>query len=120
MTFNTTLNFFYNDLPIIKLKIGDKNQKYTDDDYLNNKERVDLLHIKNKIDLEDIRDWDKAKKNSNEYELIHLPSRKLKHESIAAYEPLSRSYFKMWEILHNYGFFSTRPTKRADPYSKHC
>ena len=39
MTFNTTLNFFYNDLPIIKLKIGDKNQKYTDDDYLNNKER---------------------------------------------------------------------------------
>ena len=62
MTFNTTLNFFYNDLPIIKLKIGDKNQKYTDDDYLNNKEQVDLLHIKNKIDLEDIRDWDKEEK----------------------------------------------------------
>ena len=26
------------------------------------------LHIKNKIDLEDIRDWDKAKKNSNDYD----------------------------------------------------
>jgi 23S rRNA U2552 (ribose-2'-O)-methylase RlmE/FtsJ len=106
MTFNTSINFFYNDLPIIKIRIGDKDDKYTDNDYLNNKERIALLEIKNKIDLENIRDWDKAKKNSNEYELIHLPSRKLKQESIAAYEPLSRSYFKMWEILHNYGFFT--------------
>ena len=106
MSFNNKINFFYNVPPIIKIKIGDKNEKYSDSDYLNNAERVKLLEIKNKIDLENIRDWDKAKKNSNEYELIHLPSRKVKHESIAAYEPLSRSYFKMWEILHNYGFFS--------------
>ena len=106
MTFNTSINFFYNDLPIIKIRIGDKNDKYTNSDYLNNKERIALLEIKNKIDLENIRDWDKAKKNSNDFELIHLPSRKLKQESIAAYEPLSRSYFKMWEILHNYGFFT--------------
>lgn len=113
MTFNTTLNFFYNDLPIIKIKIGTENQKYAESDYWNNSERVDLLNIKNKIDLEDIRDWDKAKKNSNDYELIHLPSRKLKHESIAAYEPLSRSYFKMWEILHNYGFF--QPDQQKAP-----
>lgn len=111
MTFNTSINFFYNDLPIIKIKIGDKDDKYTDSDYLNNKERIALLEIKNKIDLENIRDWDKAKKNSNEYELIHLPSRKLKQESIAAYEPLSRSYFKMWEILHNYGFFTLEQQK---------
>ena len=113
MTFNTTLNFFYNDLPIIKIKIGNENQKYAESDYWNNSERIDLLNIKNKIDLEDIRDWDKAKKNSNDYELIHLPSRKLKHESIAAYEPLSRSYFKMWEILHNYGFFQPDQQKTA-------
>jgi 23S rRNA U2552 (ribose-2'-O)-methylase RlmE/FtsJ len=111
MTFNTKINFFYNDLPIIKIRIGDKDDKYTDSDYLNNKERIALLEIKNKIDLENIRDWDKAKKNSNEYELIHLPSRKLKQESIAAYEPLSRSYFKMWEILHNYGFFTLEQQK---------
>jgi len=111
MTFNTSINFFYNDLPIIKIRIGDKNDKYTDSDYLNNKERVALLEIKNKIDLENIRDWDKAKKNSNDFELIHLPSRKLKQESIAAYEPLSRSYFKMWEILHNYGFFTQEQQK---------
>ena len=111
MTFNTSINFFYNDLPIIKIRIGDKNDKYTDSDYMNNTERIALLEIKNKIDLENIRDWDKAKKNSNEFELIHLPSRKLKQESIAAYEPLSRSYFKMWEILHNYGFFTLEQQK---------
>lgn len=112
MSFNNKINFFYNVPPIIKIKIGDKNEKYADSDYLNNAERVKLLEIKNKIDLENIRDWDKAKKNSNEYELIHLPSRKVKHESIAAYEPLSRSYFKMWEILHNYGFFSQDQQKK--------
>ena len=111
MTFSTNLNFFYNELPTVKIKIGNKTDKFTDLDYLNNKERVELLQIKNKIDLENIRDWDKAKKNSNDYELVHLPSRKLKHESIAAYEPLSRSYFKMWEILHNYGFFTVEQQK---------
>jgi 23S rRNA U2552 (ribose-2'-O)-methylase RlmE/FtsJ len=111
MTLSTKLNFFYNELPTVKIKIGNKTDKFTDSDYLNNKERVELLQIKNKIDLENIRDWDKAKKNSNDYELVHLPSRKLKHESIAAYEPLSRSYFKMWEILHNYGFFTVEQQK---------
>ena len=111
MTFNTKINFFYNNLPIIKIRIGNNCDKYSDSDYLNNIERKELLKIKNKIDLENIRDWDKAKKNSNEYELIHLPSRKLKQESIAAYEPLSRSYFKMWEILHNYGFFTLEQQK---------
>ena len=107
------INFFYNELPIVKIRIGDKTEKYKESDYLNNTERLELLEIKNKIDLENIRDWDKAKKNSNDYELIHLPARKLKHESIAAYEPLSRSYFKMWEILHNYGFF--QPDQQKAP-----
>ena len=51
MTFNTLLNFFYNDLPIIKIKIGTANQKYTESDYWNNSERIDLLNIKNKIDI---------------------------------------------------------------------
>ncbi len=113
MTFNKTINFFYNELPIVKIRIGDKTEKYKESDYLNNAERLELLEIKNKIDLENIRDWDKAKKNSNDYELIHLPARKLKHESIAAYEPLSRSYFKMWEMLHNYGFF--QPDQQKAP-----
>ena len=43
--------------------------------------------------------WDKGKKLSNEYELIHLPNKNYKSESISKYEPLSRSYFKLWEML---------------------
>ena len=43
--------------------------------------------------------WDKSKKLSNEYELIHLPNKKMRGQSIAKYEPLSRSYFKLWEMI---------------------
>ena len=28
MTFNTIINFFYNELPIVKIRIGDKTEKY--------------------------------------------------------------------------------------------
>ena len=39
MTFSNNLNFFYNELPTVKIKIGNKTDKFTDSDYLNNKER---------------------------------------------------------------------------------
>ena len=43
--------------------------------------------------------WDEYKKYTNPYEFIHtpIPSR---HKSIARYKPLSRSYFKMIEMIH--------------------
>ena len=59
-----------------------------------------LSEAKNKID--DNKDWDKGKKLSNEYELVHIPFRKKKNDSIANYIPLSRSYFKMWEMINDY------------------
>tara|TARA_Y100000590_G_scaffold39811_2_gene42496 strand:+ start:6426 stop:7601 length:1176 start_codon:yes stop_codon:yes gene_type:complete len=88
----------YENYPIIKIKLGSEYNC----EYINNEERNQLLSLKNKIGNEEISKWDKAKKISNEYELIHLPSRRMKHESISEYSPLSRSYFKLWEMLHEH------------------
>ncbi len=59
---------------------------------------------KEEIDtLENNEIWDKMKKIGNPYELIYTTyHRKKKNDSISKYIPLSRSYFKMWEIYHNY------------------
>ena len=59
-----------------------------------------LSKAKDKIDNN--KNWDNGKKLSNCYELIHLPCKKNKNDSIALYNPLSRSYFKMWEILKKF------------------
>ena len=69
-------------------------------DNINQKEYDTLVTYKNKIDeLNNHKMWDKSKKLSNEYELIHLPNKKMRGQSIAKYEPLSRSYFKLWEMI---------------------
>jgi 23S rRNA U2552 (ribose-2'-O)-methylase RlmE/FtsJ len=62
---------------------------------------------KEKIDeLEDTETWDKMKKIGNPYELIYTTySKKKKNDSLSSYIPISRSYFKMWEIFHNYNIF---------------
>lgn len=46
------------------------------------------------------RCWDKYKKIANVYELVstHAPG----FPSIAPFETISRSYFKLWEILHDF------------------
>lgn len=44
--------------------------------------------------------WDKYKKHSNSYELIFTSCHTL--PSIASYSPISRSYFKLWETLHDF------------------
>ena len=68
---------------------------------------TNLIFFKNKIDtLDNNKVWDRAKKLSNDYELIHLPNKRNKKDSIAAYEPLSRSYFKMWEMIHEFNLLS--------------
>jgi 23S rRNA U2552 (ribose-2'-O)-methylase RlmE/FtsJ len=62
-----------------------------------------LMLYKNKIDnINGHHLWDKAKKLGNEYELIYLPNKKHKYDSIAAYQPLSRSFFKLWEIIKDF------------------
>ena len=62
-----------------------------------------LIQYKNKINIPKYQDrWDCYKKLSNPFELIHIPTNKrYNNQSIAYYIPLSRSFFKMWEILHD-------------------
>ena len=59
-----------------------------------------LYEIKEKIE-ENEKDWDIFKKYTNPYEYIHsnIPIRK---KSVSNYFPLSRSFFKMIEIIHTF------------------
>lgn len=50
-------------------------------------------HYKNKL-------WDRYKKLANEYELIFTTPNT--GSNISVYCPVSRSFFKMWEILHDF------------------
>ena len=61
-----------------------------------------LYEIKKKISEKGI-DWDTFKKYTNPYEYIHsiVPGKK---KSVSKYKPLSRSYFKMLEILKTFDF----------------
>jgi 23S rRNA U2552 (ribose-2'-O)-methylase RlmE/FtsJ len=45
--------------------------------------------------------WDKYKKLSNEYELVFYSSTSTSN-NISLYNPVSRSFFKLWEILHDF------------------
>jgi cap1 methyltransferase len=66
-----------------------------------------ISNEKEKIDkLENTDNWDKMKKIGNPYELIYTTyTKKRKNDSISQYIPISRSYFKMWEIYHNFNLF---------------
>ncbi len=72
------------------------------DEISKEKEEID------KLDNSEV--WDKMKKIGNPYELIYTTyHRKRKNDSISKYIPLSRSYFKMWEIYHHYPIFTYFP-----------
>lgn len=93
----------------VKLLIKEEDKKYCQliishnkPKILNIKEYNKLQILKNKIDS---KDWDKNKKFSNDYELIHIPHKRKKSDSIALYQPLSRSYFKMIEIIFDFKLF---------------
>lgn len=75
---------------------------------LNINENNILTFYKNKIDkYEYNKCWDNYKKYSNEYELIHISTLKCKlNYSIAYYIPLSRSYFKLWEIITDFNLLN--------------
>lgn len=69
-----------------------------------NKDNYNILNTyKNKIDKDVTnKKWDYSKKLSNKYELIHICSSKNNiNNNISNYKPLSRSYYKLWEMLHN-------------------
>ena len=104
----------YYQLPRIPVLI----QKYIDfveDDrmpvpILSNSLSYYLYDIKEKLNRRE-KDWDIFKKYTNPYEYIHtyIP---LKKKCISKHKPLSRSFFKMVEIIHTFDlFFDSKPIK---------
>jgi 23S rRNA U2552 (ribose-2'-O)-methylase RlmE/FtsJ len=73
---------------------------------------------KEEIDNDEIsKYWDKMKKIGNPYELIYTSyNKKRKNDSISVYSPISRSYFKLWEIFYNFDIF--KYSKKNDVF--HC
>jgi 23S rRNA U2552 (ribose-2'-O)-methylase RlmE/FtsJ len=59
------------------------------------------------------KSWDKYKKLTNEYELIF--SSPNTSQNISKYTPVSRSFFKLWEILHDFknDIFTTEKEMRT-------
>jgi 23S rRNA U2552 (ribose-2'-O)-methylase RlmE/FtsJ len=69
-----------------------------------------LYEIKEKIDERE-KDWDIFKKYTNPYEYIHsqVPYKK---KCVSKYKPLSRSYFKMIEMINLFDLkFDSRPIR---------
>lgn len=75
--------------------------------------RDNIKDKKEEIDeLEDNEIWDKMKKIGNPYELIYTTyNKKRKNDSISNYMPISRSYFKLWEIFFNFNLFEKNKNK---------
>lgn len=71
----------------------------------------DLLNqVKAKIEpLEKTHKWELLKKRTNPYELVYTQENSDCPPSISYMKPLSRSYFKMIEILHVSNFFDRIP-----------
>ena len=69
-----------------------------------------ISNKKKEIDNESIQKyWDKMKKIGNPYELIYTSyNKKRKNDSISLYSPISRSYFKLWEIYYTYNLFENQ------------
>ena len=83
----------------IKLPLNPCSRENMNDIYINKNIWTKMASIKEEIDTKDIKEWDSVKKLTNDYELIYLSSRSRENESISCIKPLSRSYFKMIEIL---------------------
>jgi len=66
-----------------------------------------LYNIKEKITARE-KQWDIFKKYTNPYEYIHsvVPS---KNKSVSKYKPISRSYFKMIELIHLFNIHFREP-----------
>ena len=65
--------------------------------------------IKHKNYIEDYyHEWNKLKKYVNPYELIYSPNNK---ENISEYRPVSRSFFKLWEIINHFKLLDNQEQK---------
>lgn len=64
----------------------------------------DLLVTKNRISSYFLlRKWDYFKKFANAYEMVYSPAfNTSSFQGASVYRPVSRSFFKLWEILHDF------------------
>ena len=87
------------DTPCYNLEISEQIPEYL----LDNKIYQKLNKYKNMInEVDNIKIWDFCKKLSNEYELLHhCIKNKNSNLGVANYDPISRSFFKMWEICRD-------------------
>tara|TARA_R110001592_G_scaffold164942_1_gene399082 strand:- start:71 stop:1306 length:1236 start_codon:yes stop_codon:yes gene_type:complete len=90
-------------LPPINLpndKLNDRKKLYKQNNYF-----LEKLNIqKNKIDTiyeTDSLLWDEIKKFTNEYEFVYT-NHNSTYKNISNIYPISRSYFKLWEIIHDF------------------
>lgn len=97
-----SVNHYYIMVKKIVVELNDLLYHCEEDDYLAyNKKLYDVVTFyKNKItQYYENKSWDKYKKLTNEYELI-FTSPNATH-NVSKYAPVSRSFFKLWEILHD-------------------
>jgi len=108
-----SIKFHHNsiDFPELILKIGDKSEIHP------GQTDIFLLLKKYKDQIENIKNpkiWDFYKKLTNEFEMINL-NNKSKYQTVntgvANYEPISRSYFKLWEIIVDFNLIDFNRTK---------
>jgi 23S rRNA U2552 (ribose-2'-O)-methylase RlmE/FtsJ len=72
---------------------------------------AEILSVKDKIEeLDRNKTWELAKKMANKYELVYTHNDERLPPSISLLTPLSRSFFKMVEILHVMGFLNNPAT----------
>lgn len=80
--------------------------EYNDEMIVNTSLREYLTNIKQEIDNCN-EEWDKYKKVTNKYEFVnthYINDSKNISACVCNYKPISRSYFKMIEILNNFDF----------------
>lgn len=104
------LNHNPDPLPKLLLHISDEvgNQDFDVEIYnLVKKYKEEIENISNpKI-------WDFSKKLSNEFEMIHINNKnKSQNLGVANYDPISRSYFKMWEIISDFNLLKNNNQKK--------
>lgn len=104
-------SIYIKDCQVIDLTIEDVNQRMLTNTKLN----IELTKWKNNIDNDP--SWDQFKKLTNEYEFIF--SRNDSKNGAVRRKPLSRSYFKMWEILHDFEMFTSSSSSTSPFVTAH-
>lgn len=72
-----------------------------------------LIDVKKKLDKSHYNThWSSFKEYVNKYERVFMTSNHKHNRSIAMYVPLSRSYFKLWELLYDFKLLEKDTTRK--------